>query len=132
MRAPMRAPLLRLCIAALALAAASAACFDWDGYLARCRDAGNCGAEDASIHDGGDGGGNGGDGGDGGGLDGSTNPRDDGGASGRDSGFGQVGDVCADPADCGSNTCAANRCVCLFGGTCITSVDCCLGEVCMG
>src|SRR3954470_4290608 len=58
---PMRAPLFLLTTTTFALAAVSAACFDWDGLIGHCQDAGNClppgGADSGDGGDGGDGGG---------------------------------------------------------------------------
>lgn len=120
MRPVPRARLLVL--SALALSVAVPGCFDWDGLLSRCQDAGNCLAPeegpDASQDggDGGDGGGGSSDGGDGG--------------AGSDGGIGRLGDPCSGPSACRSDTCLSSTCVCSFGSKCADNSDCCLGEIC--
>lgn len=113
-----RAPLWALCGLSLSLAALIPGCFDWDGYVERCRQAGNCRADSGGGGDGG------GDGGDGGGSD--AGPDGGGGA-----GDGGLGDSCNARQDCATDACVSQRCVCVFGGACRRDGDCCLGQVCM-
>ncbi|HEY8212223.1 MAG TPA: hypothetical protein VIG99_32295 [Myxococcaceae bacterium] len=135
----MRAPLLLLTTAAVALAAVSAACFDWDDLLGDCQDAGNClGPGGPDSGDGGGDGGMVGDGGDGGGSGGSDSgiPLDggiDGGLGGPDAGGSGLvgrGQPCGDAADCVTNSCNG-YCLCAFNGPCRDDNDCCLGQTCM-
>ncbi len=112
----MRAPLFLLTTIAVALAAVSA-CFDWDGLLGRCQDAGNCLPPNGSDS------GDGGDGGQDGGPDG-------GGSDGGDGGLSSRGQPCSVPSQCTTRACTGGLCVCAFDGGCRDTNDCCLGQLC--